>query len=199
MSVRARLVVVFAVLLAACGPGQSESVGTSETSTESGTADTDSSESESSSESSESETGDELECLLAIRIDLCCNQPYPAQADELDADPCVVAWPIDWDAIPDDIESSCGMAQPDWCEVVDCEFAEPPTELVEPDGMGGCAWLCPTDTYPAYREPGCGQPPPVVECLGIPPPCADEYCSCAGETIYGCGQVSEPFADFGPC
>jgi hypothetical protein len=60
-------------------------------------------------------------------------------------------------------------------------------------------YVCPIDTYLAYRNPGCGEPPSLVECLGIPPPCADEYCSCTGETIYGCGQVSEPFAHAGPC
>lgn len=197
--------VAVALCVSACGPGRSSE---SESGTDESTATTEASESTESSESTGDESedsgtsetsDDEDECLLAIRIDLCCNQPYPATPDELGTDPCIVAWPIDWAALPSEVMSACSLAQPDWCQVVDCTYAEPPSEIVEPDGAGGCQYVCPIETYLAYRNPGCGEPPPFVECLGIPPPCADEYCSCAGETIYGCGQVSEPFAHVGPC
>jgi hypothetical protein len=180
------------VCVCACGPGRSAESDESASTTES--------VGDESEDTGGSETGDgEAECLLAIRIDLCCNQPYPATPDELGSDPCVVAWPIDWAALPDAVASECGMAAPEWCQIVDCDYAQPASEIVEPDGAGGCRYVCPSETYPAYLNPGCGEPPPIVECLGVPPPCADEYCSCEGQTIYGCGQVSEPFAHLGPC
>jgi hypothetical protein len=182
--------------VSACGPGldielssaADESTGEA---TESSSGDTD---------ESGTETGDgDAECLLLIRIDLCCNQPYPATPDELGTDPCIVEWPIDWSAVPDEVESECTMAQPDNCEVVDCTWAEPASEVVELDSSGSCQYVCPMDKQLGYTGAGCGEPPPIVACRGIPPPCADEYCSCKGETIYGCGQTSEPFAHAGPC
>jgi hypothetical protein len=192
---RARIVVL-ALCVSACGPGRSTE-SESDTDTDESTSTTESTES-TGDESDDTETSDEeVECLLAIRIDLCCNQPYPASPDELASDPCIVGWPIDWAGLPSEVMSECSMAQPEWCQVVDCDYAEPASEIVEPDGAGGCQYVCPIDTYLAYRNPGCDEP--VVECLGTPPPCADEYCSCKGETIYGCGQVSEPFAHAGPC
>jgi hypothetical protein len=179
--------------VAACGPG-----GAGESTTSDTTTDTSATSSESGDEAG-TETGDELGCVLGLRIDLCCNQPFPATPAQIDADPCVVAWPVDWASLPGDLVDTCVTAQPEWCQVVDCDYAAPASEVVEPDGEGGCEYVCPTDTYLAYRDPGCGEPPPVVECLGVPPPCADEYCSCTGETIYGCGQVGEPFEHIGPC
>jgi hypothetical protein len=154
-------------------------------------------ESESVGESESETSEDELECRLAIRLDQCCNQPFAATLAEIEADLCVVEWPIDWASLPSEVTLMCVEAQPDWCEVVDCDYAAPASDMVGPDGEGGCRYLCPEDTHLAYRNPGCEIP--AVECLGIPPPCADEYCSCAGETIYGCGQVGEPFAHTGPC
>lgn len=178
---------VLTLCVTACGPGRG---GLSSTADETTSDATDSG----------TETGSsEVECILAIRIDLCCNQPYPATPDELGSDPCIVQWPIDWEALPVAVMNECGAARPDWCEVVDCDFAEPASEVVELDESGTCQWVCPGETYPAYDTAGCGEPPPIVKCLGIPPPCADEYCSCEGETIFGCGQVSEPYTHEGPC
>jgi hypothetical protein len=152
----------------------------------------------SESAGEESETGDgELECRLAIRLDQCCNQPFAATVEEIAADPCVAEWPVDWASLPSELALMCTEAQPDWCELVDCDYASPASDMVGPDGEGGCRYLCPEDTHLAYRNPGCEVP--VVECLGVPPPCADEYCTCTGETIYGCGQVGEPFEHIGPC
>lgn len=194
---------VLVLCVSACGPGQTDDLG-SDTDDSTSEASESVGDTEDSGPETETSTGDgdgdgDAECILAIRIDQCCNQPYPATPDELGSDPCIVEWPIDWAAIPGEIVDECGMAQPDWCEVVDCTFALPASEVVEPDSSGECQYVCPIDTYLAYRNAGCGEPPPVVECLGIPPPCADEYCSCEGETIIGCGQVSEPFAHMGPC
>jgi hypothetical protein len=189
---------VLSLCTSACGPGRNIEL-SSATDESTGDATESTGDTEESSTST-TETGDgDAECILAIRIDLCCNQPYPATPDELGSDPCIVEWPIDWEALPDAVVSDCVDAQPDWCEVVDCTFASPASEVVEPDESGECEYVCPMDTHLAYLNAGCGEPPPVVECLGIPPPCADEYCSCEGETIYGCGQVSEPFAHMGPC
>jgi len=189
------VVVIFTSYLAACGPGRT-GTGSSESESSSGSESESSSESETDEGGSETETAED-DCRLAIRIDLCCNQAFAATVEEIELDPCVVEWPIDWESLPEQVVDECTAAQPDWCEVVDCDYAQPASETVGPDGEGGCQYLCPQDTYLAYRNPGCDQP--VVECLGIPPPCADEYCSCAGETIYGCGQVGEPFEHIGPC
>lgn len=195
MAMRFRLLAsLLAPSLAACGPpiandsGAGESDEASSTDTEVG---------EDTSDLGESETGSNDECLLAIRLDLCCNQAFPATAAEVEADPCVVVWPIDWESLPPEVVSTCTAAQPEWCETVDCDFAEPASEMVGPTADGGCEYLCPEDLHLAYQNPGCEQP--IVACLGTPPPCADEYCSCEGETIWGCGQVGEPFEHVGPC
>jgi hypothetical protein len=199
MSTRSRSAVLALGLgLVACGPGRGVGSG-SGTGESTQTSGLDGSGTETSA-SEDSETGvSEVDCLLAIRLDLCCNQPFAATPAEVEAEDCVVGWPIDEEAVPAALVLECGMAQPDWCEVVDCNYAEPASEIVGLNADGECAYLCGEDLSLAYRTPGCGTPPPVVECLGIPPPCADEYCSCAGETIWGCGQVSEPFEHVGAC
>jgi hypothetical protein len=183
-------------LLCACGPGRGAASSSEDTqSSEASGLDT-----ESTSTNTETETGpSEDACQLAIRIDLCCNQPFPTTPDEIATQPCVVDWPIDWDALPEALVAECTTAQPDWCGLVDCNYAEPASEVVAPNEAGECEYVCPEELYLAYRSPGCGEPPPIAECLGVPPPCADEYCSCDGETIYGCGQVGEPYEHLGAC
>ncbi|MFO7567191.1 MAG: hypothetical protein R6X02_31385 [Enhygromyxa sp.] len=186
---------IITTCLSACGPGPSLGSGSD---VEQGD---DESESEGESEGeSESESGaGELDCRLAIRLDQCCNQAFAATVEEIEAEPCVAEWPVDWGTLPSELAAACIEAQPNWCEIVDCDYAQPASDMVGPDGEGGCRYLCPEDMHLAYRQAGCGEPPPVVECLGVPPPCADEYCSCAGEALWGCGQVGEPFRHLGPC
>lgn len=187
--------VIVGSCLLACGPGragESETSGT--TGGESGSLET------GGEDTSSDETGPGPdECQLAIRIDLCCNQAFAATPAEVAAEACVVAWPIDWQALDAGLVGDCVAQQPDWCEVVDCDYAQPASEEVGLGADGSCTYLCPEDLSLAYQYPGCGQPPPVVECLPPPPPCADEYCSCAGETIFGCGQLGEPFEHIGAC
>ena len=198
----------------ACGPS---GVAASETSTSSSDATTDPTTAESeagstgeSTDSTEAESGDDATgetgdeppaCALYLRIDLCCNQPFPASpADvEAQADPCVVAWPVDFDALPPDLVAGCVAAQPEFCELVDCDYAEPASEVVELGEDGVCRYVCPEGESIAYAEAGCVEPPPIAGCFLPPPPCADEFCSCEGQTVYGCGIVSEPWAHAGPC
>jgi len=68
----------------------------------------------------------------------------------------------------------------------------------QPDGSAPDGGACPGDERRYYRAPGCGADA-VGVCSGPPPPCAEEYCSCNGKTVIGCGVVSEPFAYKGPC
>ena len=178
--------------------GGSDPTGAADTASEEdtrGEGDTD-----AESDSGEADSGGEAQCVLAIRIDLCCNQAYPATVAEVDAEDCVVLWPIDYEALDPDLVTACVAAQPDFCEIVDCDFAPPASEEVTVDASGACVYDCPGDMEsPGYTDPGCGEPPPIVHCLPPPPPCADEYCSCEGETIIGCGQTGEPFEHMGPC
>ena len=205
---RLGLTLSFAALALACGP---DSVSASETGDDATVASTDESEAGSTGESTSESTGETDEtsetgedppaCGLYLRIDLCCNQPFPASPEEIEAqaDPCVVAWPVDFDALPEDQVAGCVANQPESCELVDCDFAEPASELVEPDDEGVCRYVCPEGESIAYAQPGCADPPPIAGCFPPPPPCADEFCSCAGETVYGCGIVGEPWAHAGAC
>lgn len=70
---------------------------------------------------------------------------------------------------------------------------EPNRDSGGPDGA-----VCPGGESIWYAAPGCGVDA-VGTCGTAPPPCADEYCSCTGKTVIGCGVVSEPFAHAGPC
>lgn len=152
---------------------------------------------ESSSGGAVGTTGEVGPCLLAIRIDFCCNQPLPATPEEVEADACLVAWPPD--NVPDDVWQTCIEAQPEGCQVVDCDYAAPPTEELGFSEKGECFFICTEGESIGYIDPGCDFPPPIGACLPPPPPCAMDYCSCEGETVIGCGQVGEPYAHEGAC
>lgn len=173
--------------------GGDESVGQSG----SGGGEGDTSGGEDSSSGAVGTTGEIGPCLLAIRIDLCCNQPQPATPEDVEADTCLVAWPPD--DVPDDVWQTCIQAQPEGCQVVDCDYASPPSEELTLSGEGECIFVCPEGESIGYIEPGCDFPPPIGACLPPPPPCAMDYCSCEGENVIGCGQVGEPYAHEGVC
>ena len=139
-------------------------------------------------------TGEVGPCLLAVRIDLCCNQAVVATPEEVAADTCLVPWPID---VPENVWDTCIEMQPDVCRVVDCDYSGPPTENIALSDDGTCVFVCPEGEAIAYANEGCEFP--FAECLPPPPPCAMDYCSCDGETVLGCGHLSEPWAHVGAC
>lgn len=139
------------------------------------------------------------ECGLTVRLDECCTQALPTTAEELEAEACRVPWPLDFGTLPEDLVATCVGEQPKFCQLVDCDYAPPASETLELDDDGTCVFVCPEQTSLAYQFAGCGEPPPIVECLPPPPPCAMDYCTCEGETVIGCGQVSEPWAHKGAC
>lgn len=175
--------------------GGDESVGQSGSG--GGEDDTSTSGGEESSSGAVGTTGEVGPCLLAIRIDFCCNQPLPATPEEVEADTCLVAWPPD--NVPNDVWQTCIEAQPEGCQVVDCDYAAPPTEELGLSEEGECFFVCPKGEAVGYIDPGCDFPPPIGACLPPPPPCAMDYCSCEGETVIGCGQVGEPYEHEGAC
>lgn len=178
------------------GSGVGEEGAVSDGGTDSGSLQT------TGSASTEDGTGPDTElppCGLAIRLDECCNQPQPTTADEIERDECLVPWPLDTEALPDGVLVACAEQQPEFCGIVDCTYAPAASDVVEFDDEGECVYICPQDLYLSYQQPGCGTPPAVVECLPVPPPCATEFCSCDGETVFGCGWVSEPFQFEGAC
>lgn len=141
-------------------------------------------------------------CGLAIGLDDCCQQPIPATAEELAADPCLVQWPYEDAELPDGLFESCLMLQSNVCQLSDCGpfGTDPASAVVKLDEAGECVTVCPEMTEIAYSNPGCDFPTPsIAECLPPTPPCEMQYCSCAGETVVGCGRVSEPFEYEGPC
>ncbi|EYF08200.1 hypothetical protein [Chondromyces apiculatus] len=62
-------------------------------------------------------------------------------------------------------------------------------------GQGGA---CAEGESLLYDMPGCG---PEVQpvCSLPPPPCADPFCGCNGQTIYGCGLTAEKYQFKGAC
>ena len=137
-------------------------------------------------------------CGLARRLDRCCNQPIPAIPEEIDADTCLVPWPEDLRTLPAGVLEACTKQQPEVCGIVDCDNPPPPTEVVAFDDEGVCRYVCGEGLSLGYQDPGC-EPPPIVECLPPPPPCAMDYCSCQGEIIVGCGVLLEPWQAEGAC
>jgi hypothetical protein len=58
---------------------------------------------------------------------------------------------------------------------------------------------CPGDQILLYTAPGCGAAAQPV-CGGpAVDACASPYCDCNGQTVFGCGALTQPFASQGPC
>lgn len=56
------------------------------------------------------------ECVPAIRVDNCCEQAFPATRADIDADPCLMAWPDYYEDVP----QACYDAWDPICDMIDC-------------------------------------------------------------------------------
>lgn len=78
---------------------------------------------------------EDTECVAAIRTDMCCEQAFAATHADIAADPCLLAWPLLWQDIP----QQCIDAQPEWCDLVDCAPSPPPSRALY-CASDGCAF-----------------------------------------------------------
>lgn len=73
------------------------------------------------------------QCLVAIRVDSCCNQPMPALAQQVNQDPCLVPFPNK------NFPAQC-KKKPD-CSTVKCAPPRPASRLVRAVPGGGCVFV----------------------------------------------------------
>lgn len=130
------------------------------------------------------------ECVIAVRMDVCCASPAPALLTAVQQDPCLTLWPIN------KYNEEC---PPTPCPAMVCEDVQPLTRLVGPDSSGAqCHWVseCEStsdcmeaidarmccDCYQAYpwalleKEP-CLHP---MVMSSWPPPGCDDVCGGTG-------------------
>jgi hypothetical protein len=82
------------------------------------------------------------DCVIAIRVDNCCQQPMPVFAQQLKNDPCLLPFPI-----KQPIPAACEAKWPKKCQVVDCMWGSPVSRVVQAIPGGSCNWKseCATD------------------------------------------------------
>ncbi len=95
------------------------------------------------------------QCLIAIRVDICCAQPLAALAQHVSQDPCLVPFP------PQGFPAGC-KKKPD-CSTVKCKKSRCPSRLVKAVPGGGCVFVseCATSAE-------CGVATDVRQCCGCP-------------------------------
>jgi hypothetical protein len=78
------------------------------------------------------------DCLVALRIDACCDEPVLVKSSELASDPCVIAW-TGRRSVPDDVRATC-KARTMGCENVKCTTPPVPSRVAAPAADGSCAF-----------------------------------------------------------
>lgn len=73
-------------------------------------------------------------CVIAIRVDSCCNPAIPAPESLLKNDPCLVFYPAR------QIPAACKAKWPAKCKNIKCTSQPPPSRLANPTAGGGCTW-----------------------------------------------------------
>ena len=125
--------------------------------------------------------------------------PFAATTSEIDDDDCLGEFPIVGGAVEPEVVMMCVELMPEVCEIITCTETLPASDTVAFDEQGNCDFVCPAGEMTGYASDGCGGPGPVLICSPPPPPCADDYCTCEGETIQGCGLLPVPGAHAGSC
>jgi hypothetical protein len=88
-------------------------------------------------------TASDEDCIVAIRTDICCSNPFVISRHEMDEDPCIQDY---YSSAPAPAECLAAR-QPPSCMYVDCEFQPPLTRIVGRGPSGTCQFLseCETD------------------------------------------------------
>lgn len=95
------------------------------------------------------------QCLIAVRVDICCAQPLPALAQHVNQDPCLVPYPSA------SFPSGCAT-KPD-CSTVKCAPPRPASRLVQAVPGGGCVFVSECEL-----SSECGVATDVRQCCGCP-------------------------------
>jgi hypothetical protein len=81
----------------------------------------------------------DIECLIAARVDECCPTPLAATRRALEADACLAEYPLMLSA--QEIIARCPDADPDQCALVDCAAPDLPSRLVARNASGECEFV----------------------------------------------------------
>jgi hypothetical protein len=96
-------------------------------------------------------------CLLAIRTDVCCSDPFVISRYEMDEDPCIQPY-FGPTYLPE-----CVVRRPAGCELVDCAFTPPLTRVVGRGPDGTCQYRSECAT-----TADCARASDLRECCGCP-------------------------------
>jgi hypothetical protein len=88
-------------------------------------------------------TATDEDCIVAIRTDVCCSNPFVISRHEMDEDPCIQDY---YSSAPPPAECLAARLPPS-CRYLDCEFQPPLTRIVGRGPGGTCQFLseCKTD------------------------------------------------------
>jgi len=78
------------------------------------------------------------DCIVALRIDQCCDEPVLKRELELANDSCVVAW-THRNSVPADVRTTC-KARAMGCETVRCTTPPVPSRVAAPLPDGSCSY-----------------------------------------------------------
>jgi hypothetical protein len=87
-------------------------------------------------------TATDEDCIIAIRTDVCCGEPFVISRHEMDEDPCIQKY---YGSEPPSAE--CRARWPPGCQYADCAFFPPLTRIAGRGRDGTCQFLseCETD------------------------------------------------------
>jgi hypothetical protein len=99
------------------------------------------------------------DCIVAIRTDICCANPFVISRHEIDEDPCIQEY---YSSAPPPAECLAARRPPS-CKYLDCQFEPPLTRIVGRGRDGTCQFLseCETDDDCVWAED-------ARECCGCP-------------------------------
>lgn len=96
-------------------------------------------------------------CLLAIRTDVCCSDPFVISQYEMDEDPCIQPY-LQPTYLPE-----CMARRPSRCELIDCAFTPPLTRVVVRGPDGTCQYFSECET-----TADCVRASDLRQCCGCP-------------------------------
>jgi hypothetical protein len=102
-------------------------------------------------------TGADRDCIIAIRTDTCCSEPFVISLHEMDEDPCIQEY------LSGPPAAECVARRPSSCDTTDCAFWPPLTRTVGRIAGGSCQFLSECET-----DADCVWTFDLRECCGCP-------------------------------
>jgi hypothetical protein len=82
-------------------------------------------------------------CIVAVRADQCCNEAFPAEQKQVDADPCLIPYE---NYLARHIPQDCVKKQPKECQYIDCIGKHTVSRIAKRVLDGSCVFASECDT-----------------------------------------------------